>query len=161
MKNEFNITQLKKSTQEELSLDENTPWLKSLLEEFCNGLTPDDYEQGEELPSISFQGIVKLCDDSKFHDYVVFEGSFVMNFYTLCIKTGTVILDSLNASVEAAFINSSLKDKLELKEEVDIFITDKEYELYFHEKGKFDIRPVLVEYAHVNKNPYPTLETWP
>jgi uncharacterized protein len=158
MKNEFNISQLKKNVDQDMTLDENTPWLKSLLDEFCDGLTTDDYEQGEELPSISFKGSLKLCEDSKYHDFAVLEGEFEMNFYTLCIKTGTVILDSLGGAIEAAFINSSLKEKFELEEEVDIFITDREYELYFHEKGKFDIRPVLFEYAHVNKDPYPTLE---
>jgi uncharacterized protein len=158
MKSEFNLSQLKSKSNQELNLDENTPWLKALLDEFCEGLTVDDYEQGEEIPSISFSGSIKVCDDDKYHEYALLEGQFEIIFYTLCIKTGTVILDSIETGVGAAFINSNLKEKFELEEDVEIFLTDKEYELYFHEKGKFDIKPVLLEYAHINKNPYPVYE---
>jgi uncharacterized protein len=159
MKNEFLMSQIIKSKELDINLDENTPWLKSLLDELCEGLTNNDYQQGEELPCISFVGELKSDEDDKYKDYATLIGTLEITYYTLCARSGTVILDYLDASVEAAFLNSSLKEALGLEEDVDIFLTDRAYELYFHEKGKLDIKPVLSEYAYVNKNPYPALES--
>lgn len=159
MKSEFNISELGKQGGIELSLDENTPWLKDLLDELCEGLTVDDYEQGEEIPSISFEGLIKKEQDDKVKDFVILEGQLNVLFYTLCVKSGTVITDQIEASIDAAFIHSAMKEQMGLDDEVDIFLLNKEFELYYLEKGKADIKPVLSELAFVNKNPYPSLES--
>ncbi len=158
MKNLITLLQLAKYDQFEVEIDENIPWLKSILDEFNENLSIDDYEQDERLPTISFKGYLKKCEDDKHHDYAILIGDFEMNFFTLCIQTGAVIMDQIDATVGAAFIHSSLKEKFHYEDETEIFLKDREYDLYFHEKGKIDISPVLLEHAYINKNPYPVLE---
>ena len=158
MNSEFTIAELAKQSIIELSLDENIPWMMNLLGELCEGLTIADFEQGEEIPFIKFIGNLKKGQNDRYGNFALLEGELQIDFLTLCTKTGTVMIDSIHEDVNAVFIDSSLNEKLELADEVSLFVTDKEYELYYHERGKFNIAPVLSEYAHVGRDPYPVFE---
>lgn len=158
MENRQIVTKLPKVGSVEVSLDQETPWMGEILKDLNDGLRESDLEEGMEKPFISFEGELTRKWNDRFRDYITLEGVLRANYLTLEINTGDVILDQIEVPVKACWILEELEKKFGYEEETEIWFDDEEYDLYYYDRNNVELKPVLNEYAFLNKDPYPGLD---
>jgi len=156
MDNIVSLPKLKLGKEENLSLDLNTPWLMSILNELSSDVSSRDSKDQDGLTfDINFNGELIKEKDHSLGDIVKLLGALSVTYITQCAQSGELMNDELNLDVQAVFIDNILSNKYEDDENMTLFIGNMEYELYFYENSKLDLAQVLHEYIFLNKNPYP------
>lgn len=136
----------------------DTKFVSELLDELNDGIKAADYNLTDKTPFLSFEGSITRLQDDKYQDYLLLEGRLKANFFAVCVGSGVVMLDEIDADVYAAIIDTELEARFGHEEDTTVYINDDEYDLYyFNEKGEFEIKEILSEYLFLNKNPYPKI----
>lgn len=157
MESIFFISKVSPSKPLELKLNGQTPWLGDFLRDVLN-----EYELAEEGEAadafMTFEGELNKKTHSKYGDYIHLSGTLRAKFLTLCVSSGKVIFDQLEAPINAVFLDEVFMPEFNLDEDVSVFLGEEEYDLYFYENRRFDIAPVIKEHFYLYKEPYPRSE---
>ena len=140
----------------ELDLDEkSTPWVAELLSELEEEVDPATKSAGSFL---RFRGVLEKRHTGTYDDFLLLNGELEGSFDTLCVSTGQTMKDTFEIDIHAVFLQKQLEKTLELEDEIDLYIEDEEYDLYYYERRQVDLKAALHEYIYLNKNPYPRSE---
>lgn len=158
-KAKFLVKSLTKDMAQEIQLASDVSWFGAILDELQEDLDVTDGGIGAEAPGIWFKGELTRRSNGKFGEMLFLTGELSARFYTNCIKTGKIMIDSLETAVQAVFVDEEMVERYDLADEITIDIENEEYELYSYQNDVADLAHVLHEHTFLNKNPYPSLET--
>lgn len=161
MNGDFLLSRLKYDDPSSVRVDQDTDWVLKILEELSEEVDLDNdsrYVKIKNPAFLNFRGTATRKNIPKFGDVLLLEGDLKARFLTNCVLSGRPMMDDLDTEVAAAFILDHLKEELGYEDEVSLYIDESEYDLYFYQGKKVDIKPVLHEYVFLNKNPYPKLK---
>lgn len=157
IQNKMSIDRLARGFEVELDLSAaEDKFLAELLEELNEGITQADYDLSKETPRLLFSG--KLCklQNEKYEEYLLLEGHIQASFFAICVGSGIVMLDSVEAQVKAVIVDEKFESLYSHEEDTTLYIEEDEYDLYyFDERGEFKLKEILSEYLFLNKDPYP------
>lgn len=140
----------------ELSVDEKTPWLSELLAELEEDVDDDFDQEVRKRPSyLKLDALLEKRHTGTYGDFFLLTGEVEGLFNTYCVSTGASIKDPIHASIRAIFLESHLEKELELEEETELFHDDSEFDLYYYDKRRIDLKAAVNEYLFLNKDPYP------
>lgn len=153
----LNINKLGLSKIYDFRVDQTAPWMKTLLEELN-----EDVKIGFVSPSsqavISCEGQYYKKHRGTYGEYAVVQANLTAKFYTNCVSSGKVMLDTLDVDFCACFLPSNFKTDPDYKDEIELYIDNQNMDLFFLDGNFIDLKEALHEYLYLNKNPYPRLE---
>jgi len=147
------INKIKFDVDEKLKFSDQNDWFREILKELN-----EDFEIGEIENSgsqILFNGFVSKVNDSRYKDVVLLSGKLHARHLALCGVSGDIIEEEIEIDIMAAFLSLEIRDKYSLQEELNIFIQNETYDLFYYEQNRLDLKSVMHEYIFLNKNPYP------
>lgn len=141
----------------EFEIDQSSPWLNSLLLEIneSSGLSPEEFTKESSI-QISLK--LKKINDSQLQDTALIEYSFKANYFAQSVKDLKKLAQCLEYEASLCFIHESFKNDETYKEETELFLDNKMYELYFSDKGKANLSEAIHEQTFLNFNFYPKQE---
>ncbi len=153
MDQSFRINKVRIDEVKEIKVDKGTKWLEEILLELLkdNGLSE------QELESSAINLSIKL-DKEHFDEYgeVLFcEGRLELKYPDISVQTGELIGQELSIPMNCAFLEQNNEKKHHLEEEITIFFSEQEWDLYYYKNNMTDFKVVVHEYVFLNKNPYP------
>ena len=137
----------------EIEVDESHLWVNEVLGELVDELGGELSDNIDCTLKWSFKA--KRFQHHTYREGILVEGQISAVYPASCSKSGDQLEQNLSVSMRSVFIDSSFEDNEELAEEITLFIEDQEWDLYYHQNGLVDLKPVLHEYIFLNRNPYP------
>lgn len=153
MKEIVDLRDLSFNSAMELTIDQNVEWLGEILNEFNDECV--DLECLDSEFYLKLTGSITRKKDSRFDEVLLFDAILAMQFGTTCVSTGKPIVDTINSSLKAIYIDRVHAKKYELEDEITLIFDNEERELYFYEKFKASLKEVVREHLFLEKNPYP------
>jgi uncharacterized protein len=149
------IVRLESFTDEEreFDLDKSCQWVEDLLAEIEENL--DDDEKTPETRAMSVDLRIKRAKVPNFGEGLVIRGSFNGTFSLPCIKCLTPTPESVKGDFEAVYISDSFEKSEDFEENLNVWADGSTLEVYFHDRGKCNVKKIIHEFIYLNINPYP------
>jgi len=146
----INISKISLDVTTDYLLKEDIPWVSELLDEIEEETDREDpeYRKGR----IEIELSLKRKSEVPFSDHVLIKGRVRTSFQMPCVRCLKLTGQKINEPFTAAFLHKHFEKEPEYEEADDIFTENEAFDLYFHDKGKIDIKEMLHEqiYIHVD-----------
>lgn len=151
----INLRKFLSGTPVEITLDQETPWIASILEELVSNFSY--HEQMEEPPKGTISASLSFYRDSNpsFGDHLVIRGDIKGCYLVPCIRCLEFAPQDIQATFSSCFLNQSMENDPEFEEATEIFCYNEEMELHFYRSNEIDVREVLHEIIYVHADPLP------
>lgn len=153
----IDLTRLQRDLVYDFDLDKNSEWLRELLAEMCEN-SDLDADEAIEQSTISLKGTLKKTNVPTFQDVTLMEYTFSANYATQSVNELKHMLQTLEYEASVCFLHDSYQSDEAYKEETELFVENKMYELYFSEKGKANVQAAIHEQTFLNYDYYPKSE---
>ena len=137
----------------EFNLEKSCQWVSDLLSELEEDL--DDDEKSHENREMTVNLKIKRKEIPNFGEGLVIKGDFKGNFHLPCIKCLAPAAESAKGSFAAVYISDQYEKSEEFEETLSVWADNSELEVYFHERGKCNVKKIIHENIYLNINPYP------
>lgn len=155
IKGMLNVTRFPLNAKQNYELNEEVPWVKSILLELNENAESKLPEEYLESSFIHLNIDIEKKFKASYGEYILLSGSLTTEYYTQCVRTLTEMKDDLEIEFKACFIDNTHEENEELQDQVDIFMDGEVYELYFYVNRLADIRLLIHEQIYLNYNQYP------
>lgn len=155
LKNPLNLVKLPLNKDVTITLTHENPWVQELLVELHEGVTGMPVR--ELVKRSTFDVELNLCKkfQNTIGEYLLAKITIDIQYFTNCIKTLALMKDSLNLTFQSAVLPKTLEENEEYTDQVEVFLDNEMYDLYFYEKNFVDIKEIIHEQIYLNKNEYP------
>ena len=135
--------------------NEGELYLGELLRELQDNLS-DLYPEKENLsPTMHLKLSLKRRKENPYHDHLLVQAQLQAQYQVPCIRCLIKIEQNLNLSFKGVFLTQTFAQDPHYQRVLHLFFENEEYELYFYERGKVDLRNFVQEQIHMNTDPYP------
>ncbi len=134
-----------------LYLDNSTPWMGNILEEICDHYEIDHEHKG----NCSFELDVLRKKDFELGDHLIINGTLNLAYSASCIRCLDVFKEEIQADVALVILEESYSKREEYEDVDELYVEEKERELYFYNRGQLDIKELARELAILELNPLP------
>lgn len=155
---DYNITKFPLNKVFEVSIDNNTIWARDILKELNENADAKSPEQFLEETSIQIKIDIVKKFKNELSEYFLVTGEIEASYVTKCVKTLKDMSQSLIVDIKACFVDLSLEDNEQFKDQTETFIDNDLYELYFYSERKISLKEPINELIYLNIEQYPTLE---
>lgn len=131
----------------------DTAWTREILNEIEGDFHDEQLPTGEGNLTAHFK--VKRLVNNIYGEHLVIRGQAHVRYYAACVRCLEASQQEADAEFCAAFIHSRYEKDPEYGEVSHIFVDSEEAELYFHDKGKANIKELLHEQLYMNLEPLP------
>jgi uncharacterized protein len=148
---EIKLSTFKNDERYSYELSVRNDWIKELivnLEEEINAETNQESVFDVDLE-------IERRFDSEMKDILMIRANLSGSYNAPCVRCLEETPQSFDSGFEACFMHSSFEDADEYKETSHIFCQGQEYELYFHVKGKVDLKEIISEHLYLSVDPLP------
>lgn len=154
---QVNLAKLALNQSYSFNLNKEQDWVKELLMELnqdVNLLPPEMYLMHTNL-NISLNLQKKYNNEVR--EYLIATGKVDAVYRTQCVRTLKEMPEELNFEFKVCFLDESLAQEPEYKDQTEAYVDNGIYELYFYKRRHVDLKEMLHENIVLNKNPYPKL----
>ena len=136
-------------------LNESVPWVKDLLKEL-EGEAPTLAEggnvtEGKMLVELS----ILRKHDTILLDHLIVSGRVIGTYQAVCVRCLEGIMTPLEIEFNGCFLHSSLEKTPEYEDVTEVYVDQKEMDLYFYEKGKINLKNLVHENIYLVCSPFP------
>ena len=139
--------------EREYKLDKSCQWVEDLLEEIEENL--DEDEKSHKVRTLTVDLRIKRKKIPLFGEGLIVRGSFGGEFLLPCIKCLTPTPESVKGDFEAVFISDQHEKSEDFEENLNVWADGSTLEVYFHDRGKCNVKKILHEFIYMNINNYP------
>ncbi|EQC50120.1 hypothetical protein M899_2824 [Bacteriovorax sp. BSW11_IV] len=136
----------------ELNSNDNQ-WVREILGEIEGDFFDDELPKGEGLITANLS--IKRLVNNIYGEHIVVRAHAHAKYYAACVRCLEAAPQEADAEFQVAFINSRFEKDPEYGEISHILADGEEAELYFHEKGKANIKELLHEQIYMSLDPLP------
>lgn len=155
---DYNITKFPLNKEFDVTITKDTLWAKDILVELNENADEKDPEQLVEETSIEMNLHLVKKFKNELAEYFLISGEIDTNYKTKCVNTLKDMPMSLTVDLKACFVDLSLEDNDQFKDQTETFIDNDLYELYFYSERKISLKEAINELIYLNIDQYPTLE---
>lgn len=131
----------------------NTTWTKEILNEIEGDFFDDQLPKDEGKLTADLR--VKRLVNNIYGEHLIVRGSAHVRYYAACVRCLEASLQEADSEFCVAFIHSRYENDPEYGEISHILADGEEAELYFHDKGKANLKELLHEQIYMNLEPLP------
>ncbi len=135
-------------------LTQSIDWVALLLEEL-NENSEYSPEQLDKLSSLNIHMEIERYSDSKLDQTLLIKSHLKSVYCTRCVKTLEPLERELDFKFNAAFIHESFKEDEAYKELTETYLQDAIYDIYYEDRGRFDLKSMLHEQIYLNYDFFP------
>lgn len=155
----LNTRKMRSNTWLEFSLSKNSDWVKNLLLELNENAEEMSPEQQLATSELNLEIQLKKANKSSIGDYLLCSTKVSSTFNTQCVKTGSIMNDSLDFSVKICFLPEHLSNQEEFLDQTEYYTDGEIYELYYLNKNdEAPLKEAIREQLFLNLDFYPTLK---
>lgn len=155
---DYNITKFPLNKEFDITLDKNTVWVSDVLKELNENADSKDPEKLLEETSVEIRLRLVKKFKNELSEYFLITGEIEASYITKCVKTLKDMHESIFVDMKACFVDLSLEDNDQFKDQTETFIDNDLYELYFYSERKISLKEPINELIYLNINQYPILE---
>jgi len=155
---DYNITKFPVGKTFDVKIDDNTVWVKDILLELNQDADEKNPQQYLEETSIELELEIVKKFKNELSEYFLVTGEIHTRYKTKCVKTLKDMTMDLTVDLKACFIDLSLEDIDQFKDQTETFIDNDLYELYFYSERKITLKEVVSELIYLNLDQYPSLD---
>ena len=138
-------------------LTQSIDWIQQLLNELNeNSEYPED--QLAKLSSLDVHLEIERFFDSKLDQTLLIKSHVKSSYCTRCVKTLEPLERKLDFEFKAAFIHESFEKDEAYKELSETYLKDGVYDIYYQDRGKFDLKSMIHEQIYLNYDFFPKVE---
>ncbi len=138
---------------EEFEFDEQETWLLDLLEELENGVR--EIHPNLTPGSLKLKLSLKRRVEKPYGDHLLAKSQLKGQYSVACVRCLTKIEQNLNLSFNGVFLAAHFDCDPEYEKVLTLFIDGGEFDLYFHNKGKANLREFIQEQINMTIDPFP------
>jgi uncharacterized protein len=144
-----------------LHLNEHLPWIKELLSELENDAlgSASAMKEGDDASSPESTLEVQLSiirkSDEALKDHLIICGKIKGQYQTACIRCLEAFTSPVEAEFNTCFLHSALENTPEYEGITEIYLEQKEMDIYYHQKGKIDLKELIHENLYLSRTPFP------
>lgn len=142
-------------TQLEYSLTQDTcKWIREILDEIESDIESEKDFSGKP----GFLGVhlyIQKKETGSYGVHLTIAGRVTTDYTAPCVRCLEPAEESSDLEFAAVYLNQHFEDTEEFQETSHIYIGQEEMELYFHEKGKVDIKELVREQLYMELEPLP------
>lgn len=151
----LNVSKFPLKDKQTYTLNEETPWVKSILVELNENAESKLAEEYLEDSFLKLEIELEKKHNGTYGEYFLFNCTAHTDFFTQCVRTQQEMKDSLHLEFKACIIDHAYEGGEELKDEVDIFMDNDVWELHFYDNRIAMIKEIVHEQIYLNINQYP------
>jgi hypothetical protein len=158
LENPAPLNKLVSGKENEFRFNQESKWVDELLTEMheqTTGLPPSEFNKRS---SVNIELTIKRDNNAEIGEYVLMTGKVEIDFFVNCVKTLVLMKDKLDIEFKCCFISNTLEESEIYADQIEVYMESNMWELYFYDKRNIDIKEMVHEYIHLNKNSYPTRE---
>ncbi|MFG1482827.1 DUF177 domain-containing protein [Halobacteriovorax sp. HFRX-2_2] len=133
--------------------DKNNEWVKSILDGITKDFDPEVKPEGFEHLNVELQ--LKNARDYTFGEHLIVKGKASGAYTATCVRCLLDTPQEFETEFTCAFINKRYEDDPEYEEIDEIYISDETADMFFHDRGKADLREAVAENCFLAINHYP------
>lgn len=131
----------------------NSEWVGEILKEIENDFFDEELPKGEGKIQTNLE--VKRLVNNIYGEHLIVRGEAKGQYYAACVRCLDPSFQEFECDFRVAFINSRYEKEPEYEEITHIFADGEDVELYFHEKGKANVKEMLHEQVYMHLEPLP------
>ena len=151
----LNVSKFPLNEKQTYSLNEENPWVKSILIELnenAESKLPEEYLDNSFLKA-ELELVKK--HNGTYGEYFLLNCSIDTEYFTQCVRTQHEMKDSLHFEFKACIIDHAFEAGEELQDQIDIFMDNDVWELHFYDNRIAMIKEIVHEQIYLNINQYP------
>ena len=133
--------------------DKDNDWVKAILDNITKDFEPDIKPEGFEKLEVELS--IKNARDFTFGEHLMLKGSVKGAYTATCVRCLIDTPQEFSSEFTCAFVNKRYEDDPEYEEVDEIFISEETADMYFHDRGKADLKEAITENCFVVINHYP------
>ncbi len=153
------VAKLPQSSTIKYDLNKDCQWLLSILDELNEEAQDYSINEKRAQTDISISCSMQRKFKQTYSDYILVEGKLSVDYLTECVRTLMPMHESITQDFTACFISDEYEQDERFLDQIEIFMDNKLYDLHFYSDQKLDFKQFIEELIHLNKNPYPTLDS--
>jgi len=151
----LNITRFPLKAPQSYELNEQVPWLKTILLELNENVDSKLPEEFLETSHLDVNLEIVKKHKGSYGEYLLVSGKLNTHYHTQCVRTLSEMTEDLEVEFKACYLEDTYQDNEEFRDQVDIFMDGEVYELYFYENRLANIQLLIHEQIFLNYNQYP------
>lgn len=151
----LNVSKFPLKAKQTYSLNEESPWVKSILMELNENAESKLPEEYLEQTYLKLELEVEKKHKGTYGEYLLINCVADTEYVTQCVRTLQEMKDSLHTEFKACIIDHAYEGGEELEDQVDIFMDQDVWELHFYENRIASLREIIHEQIYLNINQYP------
>lgn len=149
----INLKNFPSTGEEEFSLNTDINWIKELIVEVMDELGTSS-EDATNAPKLEVDLLIKRKMSTLLKDHLVIKGIITGEFHAPCIRCLEDTFQEVEGKFSSCFVNSVLEKQPEFEDTSHVY-DQEELELYFHEKGKVNLKELIHEQLFLLVEPLP------
>jgi uncharacterized protein len=149
----INLTKIPLDATIQYELDQKTEWLNGIYDEVEEHTDREDPEYSKGSLTVKFE--IKRRSEKPFGDHLLMHGSLKADFHYPCVRCLKLTKQSLSEDFGASFLHDHMETLPEFEEADDIFAEGRDFDLYFHTKGKIDVAEAIHEQLFIHVDAFP------
>lgn len=155
----LNLLKFPMNTEKEYELGQEQDWVRELLQELNEKAEDKPVEDYLKETSIELKLNIQKKFSNELGEYLLFNGNFQAKYVTQCVRTLKDMSDSIELDFKTCFIDTAHQDDEAHKDQLEIFIDNDLFDLYFYEKKTVNLKEMIHEQIYLNINQYPIKDT--
>lgn len=136
--------------------DKDCTWVKEILAGITKDFEPEVKPEGLEHLNVELS--LKNSRDFTFGEHLIVKGKVSGAYTATCIRCLVDTPQEFEAEFTGAYINKRYEDDPEYEEIDEIYISDEMADMFFHERGKANLKEAVAENCFLAINHYPLHE---
>lgn len=133
--------------------DKDCNWVKEILDGITKDFEPEVKPEGFENLKVELD--LKNSRDYTFGEHLIVKGKVSGAYTATCIRCLIDTPQSFESEFTAAYVNKRYEDDPEYEEVDEIFVSDVMADMFFHDRGKADLKESVAECCFLAINHYP------
>jgi hypothetical protein len=159
LKAQINISKISLNAWHSYSLTHSIDWIKELLDEMSENASTFTRKIFENNSFLKID--IEINKKLKPHEgeMLLVKGSIDAIYATECVKSLKPMLEPLQFSFKACFLNQNLEKDEQYAEVDEVFEEGDVYQVYFFSRNHADLKEMIHEQIYLHYNSYPAIDT--
>jgi uncharacterized metal-binding protein YceD (DUF177 family) len=155
---QINLIKLPSNTKYEFELDEETSWLKQILEELNQNAIEAGLEDLLKKSGINLTGSLEKKNKEDMGEFLLISGNLDLTYATECVRTLKPMIMKLSVPFNVCFLDETLGTSEMFAETDQTWVENIVYEVYYYNKRIVNFQEMLHEQVFLNYDQYPVLD---
>lgn len=133
--------------------DKDNSWIKEVLDNITKDFEPEVKPEGFEHLNVELN--IKNARDYTFGEHLILKGKVEGAYTATCVRCLVDTPQTFSTEFTCAFVNKRYEDDPEYEDVDEIYISEEMADMFFHERGKANLKEAIAENCFIAINHYP------